>query len=201
MNSPSHVRRTATWVGLTGVLALIAATPAITRADDAWLDNYRPLSADRKARAVGDTVQVVIIESTQAESSAGTGSSSTTGFNVSGHADDSNFSAGLGIGGDADGNGQTSRSGTVRSVVTARVVNIDPEGNLVLEARQEVAVNDESQLVEVYGIARPLDITPDNYIPSNRLADSTIRINGTGAVADSQRRGIVFRFLKWLHIL
>lgn len=170
-------------------------------ASEEFLDNYRPLVADRKAHKVGDTVQVVIVESTQAESSAGTGSVSATGISAAANTSDRSESGALGLNGDARGNGQTTRSGSVRSVVTAQVIGITEEGNLVLDAKQEVVINDESQQIFISGIARPLDITPDNYIPSNRLANASIKVSGVGTVANSQRQGIVFRFLKWIRIL
>lgn len=188
---------------LAGLLpALLLLCPLAASAQPAYdLDKYRPLYADRKAYSVGDTVQVVIVESIQAESSAGTGSASTTGISASGNADNSSASGALGINGDASGNGQTSRSGSVRTVVTAEVTGVTQEGNLWLAGEQTLIINDERQQIKLSGIARPLDITPDNFIPSNRLANASIEISGVGTVSNSQRQGVVFRFLKWLRIL
>lgn len=164
-------------------------------------DNYRSLYADRKAYAIGDTVQILVIESTQAESTAGTGANSATNISLNARADNSLAAGALALAGDAGGNGQTTRSGSVRTVVTAQVTEITEDGNLVLDANQEVVINDEKQRIAIHGIARRLDITADNYVPSNRLAQATIRIEGSGSVSGAQRPGIVFRFLKWIRLL
>lgn len=176
-------------------------TQAANSDESTLADTYRSLYADRKAHAIGDTVQILVIESTQAESTAGTGANSATQISLNARADNSLAAGALALAGDAGGNGQTTRSGSVRTVVTAQVTRITDEGNLVLDANQEVVINDEKQRISIHGIARALDITADNYVPSNRLAQATIRIEGSGSVSGAQRPGIVFRFLKWMRVL
>lgn len=176
-------------------------TQAAISEESTFADTYRSLYADRKAHAIGDTVQILVIESTQAESTAGTGANSATQISLNARADNSLAAGALALAGDAGGNGQTTRSGSVRTVVTAQVTRITDEGNLVLDAHQEVVINDEKQRITIHGIARALDITADNYVPSNRLAQATIRIEGSGSVSGAQRPGIVFRFLKWMRVL
>lgn len=201
MSNPSAKPRRARAGILRLGTALIAVTAGIAIAGELPADGHRSLYADTKAHRVGDTVQVLVLESTQAESSAGTGLAGSNGLTVAGRADNSAAGGNLSLAGDARGNGQTSRSGSVRSIVTAQVTAITADGNLVLDASQEVVVNDEKQRIVVHGIARPLDISADNYVPSNRLAQATIRIDGSGPVAGAQKTGVIFRFLKWMHLL
>lgn len=182
---------------LAGAIAVLA--PALAIADVAT--GYRSLYADRKAYAIGDTVQILVVESTQAQSAAGTGANSATELSLAARADNSAAAGALALAGEAGGNGQTSRSGSVRTVVTAQVSGITAEGNLVLDANQEVVINDEQQRIRIHGIARRLDITADNYVPSNRLAQASIRIEGSGSVSGAQRPGILFRFFKWMRLL
>lgn len=181
--------------------ALFAAGIAPAHAAPGTGDGLSSLYADRKAHRVGDTVQVIVLESTRAESSAATGTGSSGDFRLAGHADRASATGSLALSGDARGNGQTSRAGSVRTVLTAQVTALTPEGHLVLEANQEVAVNDERQHVSVRGIAREADISAGNEIASNRLAQAVIRIDGSGPLAGAQRPGILFRFLKWVRLL
>jgi flagellar L-ring protein precursor FlgH len=182
---------------LAGAIALLA--PALALADVST--GYRSLYADRKAYAIGDTVQILVVESTQAQSAAGTGANSATELSLAARADNSAAAGALALAGEAGGNGQTSRSGSVRTVVTAQVSDITAEGNLVLDANQEVVINDEQQRIRIHGVARRLDITADNYVPSNRLAQASIRIEGSGSVSGAQRPGFLFRFFKWMRLL
>ncbi len=94
------------------------------------------------------------------------------------------------------GEGSTSRSTVLSTTLTARVAAVLPNGYLVIEGSKLVAVNSESQVVTVRGVARPLDIAPNNIIRSDRLAQLEIRINGKGVVGDAVRRpNFLYRLL------
>lgn len=86
------------------------------------------------------------------------------------------------------GQGVTSRGSTFITTLSARVTHVLPNGNLVVEGEKLVYVNSEHQSVSVRGIIRPSDLNSGNQIPSDRLADLEVRINGKGVVADSVRR-------------
>lgn len=73
--------------------------------------------------------------------------------------------------------------------ITARVVDIRPNGNLVLEARKEVTDNEEVWEQRLTGEVRPEDIAPDNTVFSEKLADIRISKSETGAVRDGYKRG------------
>ncbi len=98
-----------------------------------------------------------------------------------------------------NGQGTTSRGATLSTTMTGRVVDVLPNGYLVLEASKEVLVNSENQIVTVRGVARPYDITPGNQIASDHLAQLELRINGKGVVGDSIKRPfILYRLLMGL---
>ena len=90
------------------------------------------------------------------------------------------------------GEGQTTRETLLTTTITARVAQVLPNGNLVLEAAKEVMVNSERQLITVRGIARPADISSFNQIRSDRLAMLDLRVNGKGVVGDAIRRPSIF---------
>lgn len=88
-----------------------------------------------------------------------------------------------------DGTGQVSRNGKIVGTITCRVVQVLPNGNLVLQGNKEITVNGEHQLLGLRGETQARDISTDNTVFSWRLADPVIEINGKGVVADKQRVG------------
>ncbi len=87
-----------------------------------------------------------------------------------------------------DGQGTTSRETVLSTTLSARVVHVLPNGNMVVEGIKETLVNSERQLVTVRGVVRPMDLSPANLVRSDRLAMLEIRVNGKGVVGDAIRR-------------
>jgi flagellar L-ring protein FlgH len=96
--------------------------------------------------------------------------------------------AGLSTSTDLAGEGATTRETTLHTSITARVVQVMPNGNLVIEGVKNVTVNAETQAVVLRGIVRPADITTGNAVSSERIAAMEIRVNGKGVVGDAIRR-------------
>ena len=87
-----------------------------------------------------------------------------------------------------DGQGATTRTTTLTTTLTARVTRQLPNGYLVVEGSKIVQVNGERQTVTVRGVIRPADLTADNSIQSNRVAQMEVNIDGKGVVNDSIHR-------------
>jgi len=87
-----------------------------------------------------------------------------------------------------DGQGTTSRQTTMTTTLTARVIAVLPNGNLVLAGSKDVQINSERQEVMVRGVIRPIDLGADNQVGSDRLAQLEVKINGKGVVNDAVRR-------------
>ena len=96
------------------------------------------------------------------------------------------------------GNGPTSRSGKLTGTITASVLEILPNGNLLIEGSRSIRVNRETQLMRVRGVARPEDIDPGNTIKSNLLADAEIKYDGKGSVGRTQRPGLITKIANWV---
>ncbi len=105
-----------------------------------------------------------------------------------------------GIGGSAkfDGTGTTSRNGRLVARLSARVTEIRPNGNLAIEGKKIVKVNQDEQVITVTGVVRPQDIGTNNTVFSSAIADARIEYSGKGAVTTGQRPGIVTRMLNWI---
>jgi flagellar L-ring protein precursor FlgH len=86
------------------------------------------------------------------------------------------------------GTGTTSRGTTLTATVSARVVNVLPNGYLVVEGVKRVQVNSENQVITIRGVVRPYDLDPTNSVPSDRLAQMEVQVNGKGVIGDSIHR-------------
>ncbi len=93
------------------------------------------------------------------------------------------------------GQGSSDRSGTVVASITARVVQVLPNGNLRISGKREVRVNNETQYITISGIIRPEDIEPSNVINSTYIADASIQYTGKGVIADKQSPGWLMRIV------
>ena len=94
------------------------------------------------------------------------------------------------------GTGETSRGAVLTANLSARVTHVLPNGYLVIEGTKRVQVSSENQVVTVRGVIRPVDLDPTNSIPSNRIAQMEIQVNGKGVIGDSiHRPNILYRIL------
>lgn len=96
---------------------------------------------------------------------------------------------------DFKGSGETTREGKLVGTITAKVVEVMPNNNLVLEARKEITINNEKQILILRGMIRPDDIAVDNTVLSSRIADAQVFFVGDGVIQDKQRQGWLVRIL------
>jgi flagellar L-ring protein precursor FlgH len=164
-------------------------------------DRYRSLAADHRAQQEGDTLTVLVVESAQASSRAGTGSSSAWDIRVEGEDGAGRRRVGAGLDSNSEGLGGTSRSGALQAQLTVTVVSVESNGMLRVSGEQNLVVNGERQRIRLSGRVRPEDIDQGNRLPSNRIADAEIEFTGQGVVSESQRRNIFQRVLGWLGVL
>lgn len=187
-------------------LAVIASvalllTVATASAGSLWTDGDS-LFADRKARRVGDLVTMIIVERAQATQSASTEAGKEGSVQVGPISIADLVPVVPAIGGSGGDNlrsrGSTTRGGSVNARMTAQVVDVLANGNLIIEGRQTIIVNGEEQIIVVSGQVRPQDIAPDNTVLSTFVADATIAYYGTGPVGDKQQPGLLTRLFNWL---
>jgi flagellar L-ring protein precursor FlgH len=82
--------------------------------------------------------------------------------------------------------------------MTAQVIQVLPNGRLVIEGSRQVRVNNENQLINVHGVIRIEDIDTTNTILSTSIAEARIELSGEGIVSDKQRPGWFTRILDWV---
>ena len=92
-----------------------------------------------------------------------------------------------------NGTGSTSRGDSMTAYITAKVIDVKPNGSLYIMGTREIRVNSETQIIALSGLIRPTDISPDNTMLSSNIADLKIDYLGTGAISDKQRPGWLSR--------
>lgn len=169
----------------------------------------RMMGLDGNARQVGDLVTVLIFDTMQTSMGATTdtsrASSNTAAISALLGAEKTllkslpNAGSELGIdlssGSQFSGSGNTTRDATVRTVLTCKVIEVLPNGNLRIWGHKKVRVNRETTYVVLEGEARPRDIQMDNTVRSDLLADADLYMDGKGVVSDKQGPGIGTRIL------
>lgn len=161
------------------------------------------LYSDCIARNVGDQLTILIIENASASASARTNTKGEYDAEVSaggtGALDFIPLLSGSGsTKSEHKGTGTTTRQGTLRASMVARVVEVLPNGDLRVEGQKSVIINGEKQLTILSGTVRQVDITPHNTITSDLIGDAEISYKGKGVLANTERPGFLARIFDWI---
>lgn len=166
---------------------------------------YSSLYADVKARRIGDTVTINIVESASASKNAATKTSRASAVEASWSGVAEKIAGGwvgpdqkVSFNNDFDGKGETTRSSFLNAYITAQVVEVLPNGNMAIWGSRQVQVNNETQYINIQGVIRPADISSSNVVLSTFVADAKIELNGKGVVSDKQRTGWLARILDYV---
>jgi len=100
--------------------------------------------------------------------------------------------------GELKADGKSEREDKLITRITAEIIDVKPNGNLVVEASAYIKNDEEEQVLTLTGVCRSLDVTADNTVLSTQLADKRIVAKHTGAVRDSTRRGWIPKMLDFL---
>lgn len=148
------------------------------------------LFADNKASKVGDIVTVHVLENTTALNKADTSDQTATDNSVlldTGALTPTQIR--LAGGRKSAGKGTTGRSDQFSSTVSCVVLEVMPNGNMVIEGQRRMGINKEQQYIFVHGTVRPSDITFNNSVLSSKMADLDIVYNGGGGIDGGKAPG------------
>lgn len=183
--------------------AVLTATPtsAPASANSLWRNGARSFFHDQRARSVGDilTVQITIADNASVSNETNRTRTSSTASGVPHffglesslgkilpNADPANL---IGMTGSnaSDGKGVITRSESINLTVAAVVTSVLPNGNMIIQGRQEVTTNNELRELTVAGIVRPEDISSTNTIKHTQIAEARINYGGKGDVSRIQK--------------
>jgi flagellar L-ring protein precursor FlgH len=161
------------------------------------------LYRDVKARNVGDILTIQVVENASATNSATTATQKKGDVSLSApalagleHGNSAlNFSNILQAAGglNFNGTGSTTRSGQLQAEISARVVQVFPNGDLRIEGSKVVTINGERQTLIIGGLVRNHDVSPANVISSSAIANMDVKFDGKGVVADSNKPGWFYK--------
>lgn len=190
-------------------LLLALAVPGTAAAQSLYKNAGQPrcsLIADLRASGIGDILTVVIRETHKIEQKDTTdrkNDSSLTAklatFNVGkdnllNTLPEVSASKSTAFKGDA----QEKRDGNFEAQIAVTVVDVLPNGNLVVSGRRTVKVDDEEKTFRISGIVRPLDVTPKNTVTSAQVAEARVAIEGEGGNTRTTTKGPVGVFFEKL---
>ena len=162
------------------------------------------LFSDQRAIKVDDIVTILIVESAKAGSESKTNTDKSQSFGVESQGGSGvmrllpQFSGSGGTKIGYDGKGNTSREGSLEATISARVIKVLDNGNLVIEGSKVVEVNEEKGIIKISGMIRPLDIQQNNIVYSSSIADAQITYSGKGVANTAQRPGVLARIINWI---
>lgn len=93
------------------------------------------------------------------------------------------------------GGGTTMRAGELTATITARVAEVLPNGDLVLEGVREIDINGDRQLIVLTGVVRQADLLPRNVVYSSQIGQLSIRYFGNGLIKDNLKPSWLIRIL------
>jgi flagellar L-ring protein precursor FlgH len=177
--------------------------PMTYQQNSLWRNGNRAFFKDQRAQQVGDilTVRVRITDKAAFDNTTERKRSNTENMDLNGLMGAQNqlknvfgkaVTNGKGLvdlssGNDSKGEGTIKRSETLATDIAAVVTQLLPNGNLVVEGKQEVRVNFEVRELVVAGVVRPEDIEAGNQIDSSKIAQARIAYGGRGQITDVQQ--------------
>jgi flagellar L-ring protein precursor FlgH len=185
---------------------VIPATPSAAVPSDGAIfqaAQYRPLFEDHRARLVGDTLTVVISEKVSATqkstSTIDKGGAVSAGVTAIPGISANSFlpgraNIGLSSSNTFAGKGSTENSNDFSGTITATVIDVLPNGHLVVSGEKQIGVNHNVDVLRFSGQVDPRAIQPGNTVASAQIANVRIEQRGRGQQADAQGIGWLARF-------
>ncbi|MFN0207338.1 MAG: flagellar basal body L-ring protein FlgH [Planctomycetota bacterium] len=176
-----------------------------------WRDDgqYANFIRNTTARRVGDLLTVIIEEQASIQNSdqskterSGSLNAKLTDFAIAPKAFGTLPSFEASHSQKFDGKADQSRQNRFETRIQVQVYDILPNGNIVLVGRRTITVDDETKTIEIRGVARAQDVSADNTVKSEQVANAEISYVGEGAMTRSTTKGIVGTIFDTLfHIL
>jgi flagellar L-ring protein precursor FlgH len=176
----------------------LASARGISVAPGTWMAD---LTTDPNARRLNDLVTIRVIESISASGSADSNIGKASSGNIKLPLPATWWDPTMGrlVPFSAEtkfnGSGGTSRTTELEATMTARVIEVLPNGDLVVQGVRELDINGDRNLVVLSGVIRAMDVMPGNVVPSTRIGQLSISALSQGLIKDSLTPGYLIRLL------
>jgi flagellar L-ring protein FlgH len=161
----------------------------------------RPLFEDRRARFVGDTLTINIVEKTQASKKSDTKAERSQSMDVSVPAvvnlpfkGAQGMTLGLDSGSKFGGTGSNTSSNDFISTITVTVIDVYPNGNLLVSGEKQLGLKDGEEFIRFSGVVNPNTITGANTVQSTQVADARMEFKANGSLDSANTPGWLTRF-------
>lgn len=161
---------------------------------------YQPLFEDRRPRAVGDILTIVLDEEVSASKNSRSNAdrNGSAGLTVDQVPEviDELAKYGFDIEGESDfeGGGGSEANNSFTGTITVTVLDVMPNGNLRVRGEKQIAINQGTEFIRFSGVVNPRTITGQNTVPSTQVADARIEYVGNGYISEAQYMGWLQRF-------
>ena len=183
---------------ITMTLLLLLAIAPVGDAASLWTDGG--LFNDRKARAVGDIITIIISESSSAKRTGDTKNEKSANLNMPDGTGKLDFipAFGASYNDQFKAGGSISNTSLVSARISVQVIEVKPNGYLVVSGKQSIKQGADEQRITITGMVRPDDVTADNTVLSTYVSDAQIKIDGKGPLAGKQRQGLLSSLFNFL---
>lgn len=183
--------------------AALPAPVAAPRAADGSIFNiaagYAPLVEGMKARMVGDPLTIVLVESISSSKSAGSKTQRSGGASITPPtagplkflkpdalkaSSESSF----------NGQGKATQTSTLSGELSVTIAEVRPNGTALIRGEKRMSLSQGQEWVQISGIVRLADVSPDNRISSSQVADARIQYGGKGSIQRASREGWLSKF-------
>ncbi len=178
-----------------------------------WATSPNALLSMRRAKAVGDLLTVVVEMDDEAslQSSLSRNRDSTGNLNIDALLGLPEWANGILPGGaslsptfdynrnsNLNGSGAVNRAEKITFTLAARVVGVEPNGNLIIQGYQQTRVSNEVRYLTVSGVIRAQDITRTNVVSYEKIADATLSYISRGEATEAVERKTGAKLLDWI---
>ena len=192
--------------GFAPAIASLPAPPTLEQANGAIFQpasGYAALTSGMRASGKGDIITILLVENTKAAKSNSASKDRSGGFSLSPPTTGpfSLFSpSDVASGGSQNfsGSGNAAQSNLLQGQISVTVVESYANGTMLVRGQKLTSLNRGKEHTQFSGLIRAIDVSPDNTIPSSKVADARIIYGGSGEIASASKQGWLQNFFSFV---
>ncbi len=197
----SHIEPRVTIVEPTSARPTLVSAAPVNNGAIFQLAGHRPLFEDPRARLRGDIITIAINEKNSASRTSSSTASKTNDVKAGVPAVaglPGKFLQGANLqassSNDFSGKGDTANGNSFAGTITVTVVDVLPNGNLLVTGEKQIGINHNLEFIRFSGVVNPVTLQAGNIVESTKVADARLEYTGKGYIDEAQRMGLLSRF-------